>query len=186
MSKLSIICIYYLSFLPLWISILFVDSMSIYDKNDFLWTEYISIGAICVLTLISLLVLKISFSTKRRSSSIKLKIANVIEEKTITSEYLLSYILPLFAFDFTQWRQIVLFLVFFLTLGILCVKHNHFSTNIILEVFGYRFYRCELVNEDNKGIEKLIVSKEPLINHKNEYITTRAINNEFSLDLLDW
>ncbi|MBQ1502206.1 MAG: hypothetical protein IIZ45_06305, partial [Firmicutes bacterium] len=31
------------------------------------------------------------------------KVLSATEEKTITAEYLLSYILPLFAFDFTQW-----------------------------------------------------------------------------------
>lgn len=58
------------------------------------------------------------------------------------AEYLLSYILPLFAFDFTVWNGVVLFLIFFTILGFLCIKHNYFSVNIILEMAEFRFYNC--------------------------------------------
>mgnify|MGYP000320977530 FL=1 len=60
----------------------------------------------------------------------------------ITAEYLLSYILPLFAFDFTKWDEVVKFLIFFLTFGYLCIKHNSFSVNIVLELLGYKMYDC--------------------------------------------
>lgn len=43
----------------------------------------------------------------------------------ITAEYLLSYILPLFAFDFTKWDEVVKFLIFFLTFSYLCIRHGH-------------------------------------------------------------
>ena len=38
-----------------------------------------------------------------------LTINDAKESKTITAEFLLSYILPLFAFDFTQWDEVVKF-----------------------------------------------------------------------------
>ena len=108
------------------------------------------------------------------------------EEKAITAEYLLSYILPLFAFDFTVWHQVVLFSVFFFVLAFLCIRHNYFSVNILLELFGYRFYRCCLRNEDGVTISKVIITKERLLNRKTERILIRPINNEYSTDITDW
>ena len=32
----------------------------------------------------------------------------------------------------------------------------------------------------------LIISKEKLLNHKNQIISTRPLNNEYSLDLMGW
>jgi len=126
-------------------------------------------------------------STKSFNTSIqKFRLIKVEEQKSITAEYLLSYILPLFAFDFTMWDQVVLFLVYFLTLGYLCIKHNQLSVNIVLELFNFRFYRCEMETEDQVPVTKYIISREKLINHKNGIISTRPLNNEYSLDLLDW
>lgn len=177
---------FFLSFTPLWLSVIFVDIISIVENNESLYTEWISIFLIIFLIAASLIVLLVSLNTKKRAGVQKYRIASVNEEKTITAEYLLSYILPLFAFDFTIWSQVVLFLIYFLTLGYLCVKHNHLSVNIVLELMHYRFYRCELENEDKLPISKCIISKEQLINHKNDIISARPLNNEFLLDLLDW
>ena len=186
MSIIASLCMFFLSFTPLWLSVIFMDVMSIVENSENLYTEWISIFLIVFLSASALIVLLVSLNTKKRVGVQKYRITGVNEEKTITAEYLLSYILPLFAFDFTIWSQVVLFLIYFLTLGYLCIKHNHLSVNIVLELMHYRFYRCELENEDKLPISKCIISKEQLINHKNDIISVRPLNNEFSLDLLDW
>lgn len=186
MSLIASLCMFFLSFTPLWLSVLFVDVISIMENDECLYTEWISILLIIFLFAISLIVLLISLNTKKRTGIQKYRISSVNEEKTISAEYLLSYILPLFAFDFTIWSQVVLFLIYFLTLGYLCIKHNHLSVNIVLELMNYRFYQCELENEDKLLVAKCIISKEKLLNHKNDIISVRPLNNEFSLDLLDW
>ena len=179
-------CMFFLSFTPLWISVLFIDAMSIYEGGSSLQTEWISIIAITVLTTFSMVILFRQFRTDKRAGIQKFRIDNVVEEKTITSEYLLAYILPLFAFDFTLWTQMVLFLIYFLTLAFLCIKHNHLSVNIVLELFGYRFYNCNLINEDEVPVSKQIISREKLTNHKTQIVSVKPINNEYSLDLMDW
>jgi len=186
MSLLSSMSLFFLSFAPLWLSILFIDIKSIVEGLTPLYTEWISIVIIVIASIVSVFILLNALNTKRRSGVQKYRITVVEEEKTITAEYLLSYILPLFAFDFTLWSQVILFLIYFLTLGFLCIKHNHFSVNIVLEFFRYRFYRCELLSEDGIPITKYIISQEKLINHKTEIISVRPLNNEYSLDLLDW
>lgn len=77
----------------------------------------------------------------RREGSTKQTIKGA-REKNITAEFLLPYILPLFAFDFILWNQVVLFLVFFVTLGYLCIRHNYYSVNIVLEIVGYCFFNA--------------------------------------------
>lgn len=186
MSVFSSLSMFFLSFTPLWVSILFLDIKSIIENETSLHTEWISICAIVVLALLSTIILSSSLRVKNRAGIQKYRLTHVEEQKSITAEYLLSYILPLFAFDFTMWDQVILFLVYFLTLGYLCIKHNHLSVNIVLELFHYRFYLCEMENEDHISVTKYIISREKLINHKNHIISTRPLNNEYSLDLLDW
>ena len=114
MSKIFSLSLYYTSFAPLWISILFIDIKGCIENSSNRWTEFISIGCILILSLIALIVLMIALCTNGKEGTTPHKIISSTEEKTITAEYLLSYILPLFAFDFTQWSQVVLFLIFFL------------------------------------------------------------------------
>lgn len=117
-----------------------------------------------------------------RAGRSEYNLKSVKEEKTITAEYLLSYILPLFAFDFTLWNEVVLFLIFFITFGFLCIRHNYFSVNIILELANFRFYQCELENEDGVVIEKRIISHRKLNGFKGENILVKSLNNEYMLD----
>lgn len=105
------------------------------------------------------------------------------EEKSITAEYLLSYILPLFAFDFTLWNQVVLFLVFFLTLGFLCIRHNYYSVNIVLEAAGYRLFQCSLANSDNVKTDQLMISKQRLNELVGTDIYVLPLNNDYGLDV---
>ena len=106
-----------------------------------------------------------------------------ILEKSITAEYLLSYILPLLAFDFTRWDQTVLFLIFYMTLGFLCIRHNFFSVNIMPELSQFKFYNCELVNEDGRKTKQTVISKRQLSECLGETIYLRSLNNEYKLDV---
>lgn len=186
MSIFTSLSMFFLSFAPLWVSVLFLDIKSIVENETPLYTEWISICVIVVLSILSAIILFCSLRVKNRAGVQKYRLIHIEEQKSITAEYLLSYILPLFAFDFTVWDQIVLFLVYFLTLGYLCIKHNQMSVNIVLELFCYRFYQCEMETEDRVLVTKYIISKEKLINHKNDVFSIRPLNNEYSLDLLDW
>ena len=183
MSKLFSLCLYHTSFAPLWISILFIDIKSCFENQSNRCTELISIGCILISCLISLVVLMVSLCTNSKEGTVPCRVVSAKEEKSITAEYLLSYILPLFAFDFTQWSQIVLFLIFYLVLGFLCVRHNYFSVNIILEVANFRFYSCSLENEDDIILEQKIVSHRHLNGCVGETLYLKSLNNEYKLDI---
>lgn len=185
MSIITGFCMFFLSFAPLWISVLFIDIKSICEGNTNIWTEIIGVSLVLSVSVISLIVLMCELNPRNTSGQQEYRIISAKEEKTITAEFLLSYILPLFAFDFTVWDEVVLFLVFFLVLASLSIRHNHFSVNILLELLHYRFYSCELENEDNISITKIVVCQKILSAQTGGMIYARAINNEYIVKLSD-
>ena len=83
------------------------------------------------------------------------------------------------------FHSMVLFLVFFLVLAFLSIRHNYFSVNIVLELMCYRFYSCELENEDGVSISKIVVCKGSLSAQIGSAILARAINNDYIVKLSD-
>ena len=183
MSALTSFSMFFLSFLPLWISVIFLDGKSIWDGSTQVYTEVISIAVIVVVALISFVWLYIFVNQKDRREAQSYVLVSAKEEKTITSEFMLSYMLPLFAFDFTLWHETALFLLFFGFFAFLCIRHNHFSVNIALELLGYRYYSCALQDAEGNKLEKVVISREPLSAKKNEEITTRYVNNGYELQV---
>lgn len=181
MSIVTGLSMFFLSFFPLWISVLFLDIKSMCEGNPNIHTEGISVLAIMIISIISLIILRLEFSPKNVQGSQEYTIITAKEEKTITAEFLLSYILPLFAFDFTVWSEVVLFLVFFFVFAFLSIRHSHFSVNILLELMNYRFYSCELKNEDSIFIRKTVICQEILSARIGEKIWVRPINNEYAV-----
>lgn len=77
----------------------------------------------------------------------------------------------------------VAILKFFLTLGFLCVRHNYFSINIMLEIANYRFYNCKLENEDGVIIEQRVISHRRLNGCIGDTMCLKSLNNEYKLDI---
>ena len=138
----------------------FVDSRNLGTNNN--KTEIISIILIIIGMVISLYVLLCCLKRARKEEQQVCIIEKAIEQKSITADFILAYILPLLAFDFTQWAQVVLSLVFFLTLGMLCIRHNYLVLNIVLDLMRYRFYECTYINSDNQEISKTVISQQRL------------------------
>lgn len=182
MSLFVVISLFVTSFLPLWISIIFIDIKSVICNSGNIYTEIICIIAIVLANAFSVIVLN-CWIKKETVTSDEMIVSNACENKTVSAEYLLAYILPLFAFDFTQWDSVILFLIFFITLGYICVKHHNFSINILLELMKYNVYDCKLKTEENAelDIEKKIISKLDLAKFKGRIIRIENLNNEYSI-----
>lgn len=183
MSSILSFSMYILSFTPLWITVLFLDIKSLIEGGENKWTEIISISLILIVTLLAINCLFTKFSRLNNDTIENYELSKANESKTITSEFLLSYIMPLFAFDFTQWDGVFEFLIFFVILGYLSIKHNYFSVNIFLELAGYKMYECILVNRDGIDIEKTVISKQSLTVFSGNEIEVKTINNEILLDV---
>lgn len=181
MSNLFKICMFVTSFIPLWISILFIEVMSLIEKTKYFWSEVIMLTLIIVILPLSVFVM-ISFLRKKETEAGEpYEIVNAKQEKGLTSEFLLSYILPLFAFDFTEWKSVVLFWIYFLILAFLCIRNDNVYANLVLEKMHYKFYECDLLysaRDLNKSKQFLVMSKEPLASLEGTiYIT--SLNKPF-------
>lgn len=181
------------SFIPLWLSILVFNVWgivsNIYEnmcKNsgfveilDFIFKtntlEVISIIIILIINCVSIVSINI-FLKDKNSLEIKPsgKIIEVKRSNKLSSEFLLAYILPMIAFDFSDLRKIILFIIYFLVLAILCVRNNNVYTNILLEFKGYKMYECDIECSvlNGKYIYKnsLIISKNDLMTEKDNEI----------------
>ncbi|WP_313990139.1 hypothetical protein [Gemella morbillorum] len=182
MSKIILFCLIFTSFLPLWVSIIFIDIISLLENSDDIMTEIISVVIIFLISFFSFIMLYNFLSKKSKEGSIIVTLNSIVEEKNVTSEYLLSYILPLLAFDFTKWDKIILFLIFFITLVFLYIRHNYFSVNILLELVGYKIFKCQVENTDKVLIDTYILSRRNLMISKGERIYIKSLNNQLKLD----
>lgn len=176
MSTLLSFSMLFLSLLPLWISILIIDIVKIYRFSPNIYTEIISFFTILLGFIISIGIFVLN--RNKTTNTIHYKIISVSEVKIKTAEYILTYILPILAFDFTHWLDTILFLIFFSLLFFLYNRHNYFPANIFLELCGYKAFECEIENTLNHTIERTIISKEDLKTLSGTNINTRIINND--------
>ena len=183
MSAIKSFSLFYLSLTPLWLSIGFIDGKSIFDNNPNVYTEYISIVIMAISMIVSAIVVAVSFRKGNNAGAQPFTIKSITEEKLITAEYVLTYVLPLFAFDFTVWYGVVLFLLFYFVLAFLHIRHNRLGANIVLEICGFCYYECEFENEDGIIIQKNIVGRKSLLSKKNCKIDAKPINNEYYFDV---
>lgn len=171
---------FYLSFVPLWISVLFQDIMSLIHGTESPLTEIISICLIPLLFFFTLHIMRKGLKPSVNETQMYY-IDAAEEEKFLTAEFLFTYILPLFAFDFTSWEGVVLFGIFFTIFGCLCVRHNYFCTNVMLDVMKYRIYDCELTDSNDIPVKCKVISKRYLRTQVGEGIFLKRLNNDYSL-----
>lgn len=162
---------------------MFIDIKALMEGGNNLITEWICIIFIPLLFAICTVCLGRILRTENPTNTENYRLICAKECKTITSEFLLSYVLPLFAFDFTKWYEIVEFLIFFLTLGFLCVKHRCLNINITIEIMGYKTYDCVVTNSDGISLKRYVISKNALNITKGFHFEAAKLNNEFLLDL---
>lgn len=190
MGGLFKLAIFLTSFLPLWITILFIEIVSIYkkEKNANLTIEYIMIAIIVTILVFSFICVCRALKKVHSSRLRPYIIRETKLESGVSTEFLLSYILPLIAFDFTVWEQIIQFSFFFLILTFLCVRNNNVYVNVWLEVIGYRFYSCQLVWEaepNTEAIDGLVLSKVDLASRKGTVVELLNLNPPFYITNLE-
>ena len=173
---------YFLSFLPLWVAILFIDGLNwFYKRDDHLFTEWISIALIIFLSVVSIIFQEKFLQNQKIQNIEEYGILKAREDKIKISDYLVAYVIPLLAFDFTKWYEAALFVFIFSILGVHAVHHNIFQSNLILECKGYRIYECELLS-GKQTIGKYVVSKIFLNEKIGKKIRTKKINNDYHLE----
>lgn len=182
MNKFFKISMFITSFIPLWASVVFLDILSLQDKSQFHTTEIIGLVIMGIMLLFSIVIIIISINHVSPTDFQNYTIVEVSQEKGVTSEFLLSYILPLFVFKFTEWTGIIQFLIYYLILMFLCVRNNNVYANLILELGRYKFYSCTLKWKPEKKslpIQAIVISRENLCAAKNNTVRVAALNKPF-------
>lgn len=171
------------SFIPLWISIIIFDLWDIVENagNSFSKKGKLSDMFLCflrvnILQLVSIvfIIVMVMISAcginkffKDQKCSIQKTPCKILKAKKankLSSEFLLAYILPLIASDFSNIKSIVLFLTSFAILAFLCIRNNNIYINIMLEFKKYRIYSCDVErpwpgNKSEIYYESLVISK---------------------------
>ena len=107
---------------------------------------------------------------KRQKNLIKtIEVRNVKKQKESNLTYLLSNIIPLIAFDFTNRQQIASFIIIFLVLLMMYVKYCLIVYNPTTELLGYTNYSAEIHNDDKK-ISDVVVLSKCKFHHQNPYL----------------
>lgn len=184
MSNLFKVAMFITSFLPLWITVIFIDCLSIVRMQTHLYTEIIGLVVILIGTILSSIIIYWSLKTVKPTDYKPYQIQNAVQEKGITSEFLLSYILPLFAFDFTVWENVIQFLIYFCILAFLCIRNNNVYANLIFEGQRYKFYTCELIwtpESTTPPIQTIVISRTNLCANKGNTIEVAPLNKPFYL-----
>jgi hypothetical protein len=75
------------------------------------------------------------------------KVLSARKSATLVTDFLLTYIVPLIAFDFTSVRDIILFLIYFALIAFLNIRNGNVYTNILFEFMGYRVFTCDIERE---------------------------------------
>lgn len=184
MGKFFKVAMFITSFLPLWITIIFIDVLNIARGNPNLYTEKISLVVILISISFSSFIIYGSMKNIKSEDYEPYKISSAVQEKGITSEFLLSYILPLFAFDFTLWESVIQFLIYFGILAFLCIRNNNVYANLIFECRNYKFYTCELIwtpESTTLPIQAIVISKSNLCAKIENTIEVASLNKPFYL-----
>lgn len=183
---------FFTSFLPLWVSIIICDIWNLVEdsymtlislnKNptvfqntselikNFLLEHIIEVGSVMILVAYSIICMchinKVIRNQESTTNKPVGKITKARRANKLTAEFLLAYVLPMIAFDYSTWKGIVLFLVYFYVLSFLCIRNNNVYTNIFFELKDYKMYECDIecriLDKTSKHINCLVISKHNL------------------------
>lgn len=188
------------SFLPLWASIIVIDiwktTKNMIDMWDISLNAYKNTVAglnsslveifsvVIIVFFVSISINGINSFLRERCSSQnnpKVKIVKATRANKLSAEFLLAYILPMIAFDFSNIQNIVLFIVYFSVLAYLCIRNNNIYTNIFLEFKGYKMYYCDVsatvVNTNHIYRDCLMISKTNLCQEEENFISCWDFDN---------
>lgn len=188
------------SFLPLWTSIILIDiwntaknTVDLWDTNQNIYQNAFLGLKSSLIEFISIVVILIGIATsihginsflRERNvaqNNPKVKILKATRANKLSAEFLLAYILPMIAFDFSNMQNLVLFLIYFSVLAFLCIRNNNIYTNIFLEFKGYKMYYCDvsafLVNTNHIYRDCLMISKTNICQEEENIISSWDFDN---------
>lgn len=196
MSELKLkykILLFLSSYTPLFLILLLKVTSQLVDNyqeseqiviKSFLLANWVSILVLIILFLIIIfpniilgLILK---DTKRTNNPKQVKVKSVNKMNHIYMEYLISYIIPFLAFDFSDFFDMSALMLLIVTIGIIYINSDLLYININFNIRGYNLFN--IIDVDNK--EYMLLSKKRHIN-KNTLLHLRDISSTQERFVLD-
>lgn len=179
------------SMIPLWISIIIILVYKYFSDLKFCSNNILNINIITILFIvffiISLLIFfikKIKKYENKKTDSEKCKIINIVKYRTLSLEYIFAYVMPLVAFKDLKDVDIINLILYIFIIVFLIYKNNYFVGNVILEIFGYKFYKCQF-EDINNGEEVILMTKNDMFGKNNMNINVAKVNNDFWIEVVD-
>lgn len=173
-----------MSYLPLWIIVCFECIVSIIGKDQSLCTEWLTVLIFVPIVLCSFLLFSVILRNTLKERGLQYKVVETKPLKRISSEYLLSYVIPLIAFDFTKWQDMIKFLIIWGFLFLLCWRFWQMPI-AWLSMLGFFVSECELETNDGQLVQKIVISRKPLSRIEGELVTIVDIDNNQAIQTGD-
>lgn len=171
LSIISKAAMFFSSYIPLYI-ILFVQY---FDFSECLYKQplLLTLLIIIIASFASLLAF-INYIQSQKKILRTIEVRNVKKLKESNLTYLLSNIVPLIAFDFTNRQQIASFLIIFFVLFMMYIKYSLIIYNPTIELLGYTNYSAEIYKNNLKTRSITITSKHKFY-HENTFYNCRGV-----------
>lgn len=146
----------FLAFTPLWLSALAVCGQSLTFRSQPIITEIGLSAFILAMFAIS------SFGAWRAFHKVPPVdeldgpiLLRFEKQRTVTTDFILACVLPLYTFDFTKWCSVLQFSLIMGSILILYAKYYGFPPNVVLEICQYSCFKCEFAD----GKERFVLAK---------------------------
>ena len=179
----------FLGFLPLWVIVLFIEIRNCMVATEFVFAEKCAIAGIVIGFAITARVVfcwlrDLRPKNKGEERGTPYVFKQILELKTLTAEMLLTYVLPLLAFDFTKWEGLTQFLVFFVVVAWLVGRHHVVTGNVYLELIGYHFYDCIVIPANGWCCQHVkVLSKQSLEGKELEIWRLVGLNDQVKMTI---
>ena len=157
-----------------------------YQQNT---TQLIFSGLVLIFTAVATVYALLFVRRKNRQSekSASVTIIEARKSTTVVTDFLLFYILPMIAFDFSSVRDILLFVIYFAFIAFLSIRNGNVYTNVLFEFMGYKVYKCD-IEKDVLGkpypyYECAVISKSNLVSKAGEKISCFSFENTIYLNV---
>jgi len=152
-------------------------------------TQLIFCGIVVAVVLIAI-VYVLSFVRRKNKRNEKSGVIKIIEARkytTLVTDFLLFYILPMIAFDFSSTRDIFLFAVYFAFIAFLSIRNENVYTNVLFEFLGYKVYKCDVernvLGKPYQYYECAVISKNNITSKVGEEISCFIFENTIYLNV---
>lgn len=185
------------AFLPLWMALWLLYSLPYIvtffghlSEGDFFYREtnrlsicvtsiLLVFGIVaCIYTAKTIRICTRRTQDKDLTSNIRF-LTNIRFDRRMGVDFMFAYIMPLLAFKFTEFFDVMCFVLLFAFFCFLYIRNNALYLNIFLFLLGYRAYRSDIkmtLNEEDADIQKDILvlykgnfSKKRYISEKKGY-----------------